>query len=55
MFQANAAEKIKTHILYPISFFPEIRAVYETMWKNIVVTDRQATDGNIIWRMRFAC
>jgi hypothetical protein len=34
--------------------FSENRAVYEIMWKKYG-TARQAIDGNIIWRMRFAC
>ena len=25
------------------------------MWKNMIQTDRQASDGDIIWRIRFAC
>jgi len=34
-------EKIKTHILSTVIFFPlEIRAVYEIMWKNMVQPDR---------------
>jgi hypothetical protein len=46
------AEKIKTRILYAVtfSFYFEIRAVYEIMWKNMVQPAGQMT----IWRMRFA-
>jgi hypothetical protein len=33
-------EKIKTLILYPISFFFENRAVYGVIWKNIVERGR---------------
>ena len=33
MFQTNVAAKIKTRILYSITFFKETRAVYEVMWK----------------------
>jgi hypothetical protein len=40
MFQTNVAEKIKTHILCSIMFFPENRAFYEIMWKNMVQPDR---------------
>jgi hypothetical protein len=36
------------------NFFPENRAVYEIMWEKYG-TARQATDDNIIHRMRFAC
>jgi hypothetical protein len=34
MFQTDAVEKIKTHILLLIFFF-ENRTVYETMWKTL--------------------
>jgi hypothetical protein len=37
-----------------MTFFSEIRAVYEIMWKKYGTT-RQATDGTVIWRMRFSC
>jgi hypothetical protein len=36
MFQTNGVEKIKTHILYSITFSPENRAVYEIMWKKYI-------------------
>jgi len=29
-------EKSKTHIIQLITFFPENRAVYDSMWKNIL-------------------
>jgi len=47
-------EKIKTHILYSVTFFllSENRAVYEIMWENIVEHDRPQMT---IWRMRIAC
>jgi len=51
MFEAEV-EKIKTHILCPITFFPESRAIYE-MWGKYG-TFGKATDNNIIWRMRTA-
>jgi hypothetical protein len=54
MFQTNAAEATKTHILCSVTFFFENRAVYEIMWKNIV-SPPHATDDNTIWRMRIAC
>jgi hypothetical protein len=45
-------EKIKTHILCSVAFFPENRAVSEIMWKTAAEWDRlQIT----IWRMRVAC
>jgi hypothetical protein len=40
MFQAKVVEKINTHYALNNSFFPENRAVYEIMWKNIVEPDR---------------
>ena len=51
MFPTKNVEKIKTHILCSINVY-ENRAVYEIMWKNMVVTDRlQIT----VWRMRITC
>jgi len=38
-FRKKVVEKIKT-ILYPIIFFPENRAVYEIIWKNVIEPDR---------------
>jgi hypothetical protein len=49
MFQTEVVEKIKTHILGSVTFFSEKRAVYETLWKNTLQTDRPQT---AIWRMR---
>jgi len=43
-------EKIKTHFMF--SKFFEIRAVYEIMWKNMVLPDRPQMT---IRRMRIAC
>jgi hypothetical protein len=43
MFRAEEKSK---HILCSIKLFPENRAVYRVMWKN--VRARQATDNNII-------
>jgi hypothetical protein len=41
MFQTKVVEKIKTHILCPITFFfSENGAVYEIMWKNMAEPDR---------------
>ena len=45
MFQKNVVEKIKTLILFSVTFFFENRAVYKIMWKNIVVG--QAIDDNM--------
>jgi hypothetical protein len=52
MFQIKVVEKIKTHVLCSITFFPENRAVYGIMWKNIVQRGRQQMT---IWRMRIVC
>jgi len=40
MFRTKFVIKIKTHILRSVTFFPENRAVYEIMWKNMVQPDR---------------
>jgi hypothetical protein len=40
MFQTKAVKKIKTHILYSITFSKN-RAVYEIMWKNMVEKGRK--------------
>jgi hypothetical protein len=53
-FQTKLVKKIKIHVLYSITFFPKIVLFYEIMWNNIV-KPRQATDYNIIRRMRIAC
>jgi hypothetical protein len=53
MFQTRFVEKIKINILRSKTF-SENRAVYELMW-NVYGRARQATDDNIIRRMRFAC
>jgi hypothetical protein len=52
-FRRNVVEKIKTHILCSISFFKKSCCFGDNMQK--YVTARQATDGNIICGMRFAC
>jgi hypothetical protein len=53
MSQAKFVEKVKTHILCSITFS---RKSYR-LWDNVEKygTARQATDANIIRRMRFAC
>jgi hypothetical protein len=33
-------EKIETHISFSKYIFPENRAVYDIMWKNMVLADR---------------
>ena len=52
MLRAKVAEKIKTHILCSVTFFPENRAVREIMCKDMVERDRLQVK---IWRMRIAC
>jgi hypothetical protein len=53
MFQTKVVQKIKTHILCSITFS---RKSYR-LWDNVenYGRARQATDDNIIRRMRFAC
>ena len=52
MCQTKVVDKIKTHILYSVTFSFENRAVYEKMWKNIVERGRPRMT---IWRMRIEC
>jgi hypothetical protein len=53
MLQTKVVEKIKTHILCSVTFlFPENRAVYKIIWKNIIEPGRPQMT---IWRMRIAC
>ena len=40
IFQTEVVEKLKTHFMFSMFFFPENGAVYEVMWKNIVELDR---------------
>jgi hypothetical protein len=47
----NVSDKIcrenqKTHFVFSKFFPPKNRAVYEIIWKNVVETERQATDDN---------
>jgi hypothetical protein len=51
MFGTKVAEKIKTHIMFVVTFF-ENSAVCEKMWNNIVERDRPQM---AMWRMRIAC
>jgi hypothetical protein len=54
MFQTKVAEKIKTRILCSVTFF--FRKSYRFLGNvEKYGTARQATDDNIIRRMRFAC
>jgi len=50
--EKNVAEKIKTHILCPVTFIFENHAVYEIMWKNIAERGRPQMT---IWCMCIAC
>ena len=51
MLRTKVVEKIKTHILYSVTF-SENRAVCEIMGKNIVQRDRPHME---IWRIRISC
>jgi hypothetical protein len=53
MFRTKVVEKIKTHILCSITFFLKSCRLGDNVEK--YGTARQATDGDIIPRMRFAC
>ena len=52
LLQVKVVDKIETHIVGPIIFLFENRAVYEIMWINIAQPDRPQMT---IWRMRIAC
>jgi hypothetical protein len=54
MFQTEIAEKIKTHILYLVTF-SSLKSC--RLWNNVEKygTVGQATDGNTMQRMRIAC
>ena len=51
MFKTNAVEKIKTHIYSSMTFFFEIRAVNEIMWKYAFEPDRPQIT---VWCIRTA-
>jgi hypothetical protein len=53
MFQTKVVGKIKTHILCSITFFRKSCRLWDNVEK--YGRARQATDDNIIRRMRFAC
>jgi hypothetical protein len=53
IFQTKVVEKIKIHILCSITFFRKSCRLWDYVEK--YGTARQATDDNIIRRMRFAC
>jgi hypothetical protein len=48
-------QRTSKHTFHVQYLLHENRALYETMWKNMIQTDRQASDYDIVWRMRFAC
>jgi hypothetical protein len=53
MFQTKVVERIKTHISPSITFFRKSCRLWDNVEK--YGTARQATDDNIIRRMRFEC
>jgi hypothetical protein len=53
MFQTKFVGKIKTPMLYPVTFIPRKSCLLRGVEK--YGTARQATDGNKIWRMGIAC
>jgi hypothetical protein len=53
MFHTKLLDKIKTHILCPITFFPQKNLV-PLRYVEKYGTASQPTDANIIRRMRFA-
>jgi hypothetical protein len=53
MFDTKVVEKMKTHFVVG-NFFFENRAIYEKMWKNIVLVERDRPQMTV-WRMGFGC
>jgi hypothetical protein len=51
VLQTETVVKIKTHILFSITFFENL-AVYEILWKNFTEPDKPQTTT---WRMHDAC
>jgi hypothetical protein len=52
MFQTKVVEKIKTHILYSVTFFRKSGRLWDNVEK--YCTAGQATDDSMIWRMHTA-
>ena len=53
MFQAEVIEKIKTHILWSVTFFPPRKSC--RLWDNVEKYGRAGRPQMTIWRMRIAC
>jgi len=53
MFQINVVEKIKTYFMF--NRFVLNSAIYKTMWKYMVQTDRQTVTKHGAIKMRFEC
>ena len=53
MFWAHIVEKIKTHILYSITFFRKSHCLWDNVEK--CGGDRGASNDVTIWRIRVAC
>ena len=51
MFQTKGEEKIKTRILFRVTYFSKNRAVYDIMWENGV---ERGTPQMTIWLKRVA-
>jgi len=52
MFQTKVVQNIKTRIRSSVTFFFEIRVIYEILWKYIVERSRAQMT---IWPKRIAC
>ena len=53
MFETKVVDKVKTHILCFVTFFRKSSRLGDNVEK--FVGAREATDGDIIWLIRFAC
>jgi len=52
MFHTKVVQKIKTLILFAVTFFSKNRAIDEIMWKNMVEANRSQMT---VWSMLIAC
>ena len=51
MFQTKVVEKVKTHILYSVTFFFKNHAVYEILQKNLA--ELELTTGDNVAYLHF--
>jgi hypothetical protein len=54
MFQSKVAEYIKTHVLFPVTFFSGNLDLNEIMWNNMVQAARHVIADHLIRRKKDA-